>query len=176
MMPFPARTNSTLSSLSSHSLEKPTRIDPPAQPTHTCPRSRAAAHVTARAYPATSPHRTAFLATRMLLVAFGLVEIALSVVALRSIDRETWMSPILSPAITSFFVSAVDIFLVVSLERRSHALTRMLYDGAIGVGFAIASGFLVSFMLGDLVRSKPTSTPATAAVGAAILFCMFSSM
>lgn len=163
------RTQSTATSHSSYSLEKPAEVEQPTQ-------SRKAAYAAACSYPATAPHRAVFLTVRTLVVIFGIVEIALSIVAQQSIDRGDWMAPMLSPAITSAWASGLDVYFVACHNRRSHPLTRMLYDGAIGIGYAIAAGFLVSFTLGDLIRSTAGSTSTTAAVGAAILFCMFSSM
>ncbi len=128
-----------------------------------------------RAYPPTAPHRPVFLAVRSLAVLLGLLEIVLAVVSQRSINRVQWLSPMLSPAINVCWPAGLDILFILRYNRRSHALTRLLYDGAIGIGFTIASGFLVHFTLGDLMRTDPTSTPATAAVGGMILFCMFSS-
>lgn len=48
----------------------------------------------------------------------------------------------------------------------------MLYDGALGIGYVIAFGFLVSFTSPDISRSDPKATASSAAVGIAILILM----
>ena len=127
-------------------------------------------------YGASSPHRPLFLAARTLCICLGIVLIALSIIAQRGIGRDKWMAPILSPAIQSCCTSGIDVYFILRRNRRSPALQRLLYDGAIGIGFAIAGGFLVSFTLGDMQRTRAGSSAATAAVAVRILFCMFSEM
>ena len=140
---------------------------PPRQPAPSCDR---------RIYPATAPHRPLYLAARSLALALGLILIALAVVAQRAIDRDTWMAPVLSPAIQSCFANGVDLWFIFRKNLRAVALQRLVYDGLLAVGFAIAAGFLVAFTLGDLRQTREGSSAATAAVGAAILFCMFAEM
>jgi len=136
---------------------------------------RGNSYAAACAYPPTSPNRTVFLTVRAVAIVLAVVEVVLAIVAQRVIHRPNWMSPILSPAITVWWPSGLDIFFVIRQNRRSHPLSRWLYDGAIGIGFAVAAGFLVAFTLPDLVGSREDSTPATAFVGGAMLFTMFSS-
>ncbi len=171
--------DSTTSSLSDLKRESAALAAPA-----TLPRSPAApttvtcltpSYAVACRYPADAPHRAAYLATRALTIALALGEIALAVVAQVAVNRGRWMSPMLSPAITVLFHGGIDTLCVVRAGRRAHPLTRLLYDGALGVGFAIASGFLVSFTLGDVTLTSPTSTIESGAVGGLILFFMFSS-
>ena len=50
----------------------------------------------------------------------------------------------------------------------------MFYDAALGIGYAIAFGYLVKFTKSDISRSSPTSTGASAAVGAAVDIMMLA--
>lgn len=171
-MSSPSRKLSTTSSLSSYGPDKPAQADPESQETQSYP----AAYYATYCHAGDSPHSAVYVATRYLIVAVAIAEITLSIVAQRAIDRDRWMSPILSPAITSATSSLVDLYYIKRHCRRAGIISRFYYDGAIAIGFAIASGFLVSFTLGDIARSRADSTSATAGVGTAILFTMFSSM
>jgi hypothetical protein len=141
-----------------------------------CCATSSSSYAAACSYPPSAPHRPAYLAARWLNLFFTVVLTALSVVALKSLNRPNWMSPIMSPAISAWWPNGFNIFLVHRCNRRTHPLTRLFYDGALGVGFAIANGFLISFMIPDLTGDGPTASGTTKGVAGLVLFGMFSVM
>ncbi len=58
----------------------------------------------------------------------------------------------------------LDVFFAVRSHRQSQPLARWIYDGCIGVGFAVAGDFLAYFATSDLQRTSPLSSVATAIV------------
>jgi hypothetical protein len=121
------------------------------------------------AYPPSTLYRLAFLVARYLGVLFSLLLIGLAAASIQDINRSNWATPIFTPAFTSFFANGIDILCIVRLHRRSNHLWRLCYDGALAVGFAIALGFLVTFVRGDILRTRVDSSKATAGVAMAIL-------
>jgi hypothetical protein len=111
-----------------------------------------------------------------MIVFISLILTGLSVVTKVSIDRDQWMSPILSPALNSFFSSLIDALVIMCCDRRYPRAQRFFHDGAIFIGYAIANGFLVSFTIGDIQGTAEGSTPLSAVVAKAALFFMFLEM
>jgi len=127
-------------------------------------------------YPKDSPGRPLYLAVRGLGVIFSIALIVIVAVAGATYKRYKWLSPVLTPACSSFFEHGVDVVLVLFKDVRQHRLQRLFYDGALSIGFAIAGGFLVSITMGDLQGTLLDSTDATAAMARAILFFLFGEM
>ena len=127
-------------------------------------------------YPKDSHGRPLFLAVRGLGVIFSTALIVIVAVAGATYKRYSWLSPVLTPACSAFFEHGVDLLLVLFKDARQHRMQRLFYDGALGIGFAIAGGFLVSITMGDLQGTLSDSTDVTAAMAKAILFFSFSEM
>src|SRR5438045_3346387 len=115
---------------------------------------------TAYTYPKDSPRRPLHLAVRGLGVIFSIALIVIVAVAGATYKRYNWLSPVLFPACNAFFEHCVDLLLILLKDMRQHRLQRLFYDGALSVGFAIAGGFLVSIMMGDLQGSLSDSADA----------------
>ena len=120
--------------------------------------------------------RSTHAALRWTSIVLSILLCALAGVSCADIDRAIWSGPILSPAINSFFVGGREIWMATRNNQRAHRLYRLLHELALAVGYAIASGFLVSMTLPDITRRRPTSTASTAAVGYFALLAMFSEM
>ncbi|EFY91642.1 hypothetical protein MAC_02232 [Metarhizium acridum CQMa 102] len=122
-------------------------------------------------YPQGSPNRHVYLAAR----SFGILcSIALTILAsitLSVVPRGKWGAAVLSPCISTLLTSSFEVWCILGANRRSHYWRRVLYDGALGIGYAIAFGFLVSFTRPDISRSDPKAA-SSAAVGIAILILM----
>lgn len=127
-------------------------------------------------YSEDTPSRPVYLAARCTSVCLGVLLVILAVVATAALDRPAWLAPVLSPAINALVISAVNVTLIVCRDRRYWRLHRLLYDGALGVGCAVAGGFLVSFTLGDIRGTREGASAGTKAVAWLILFSMFAEM
>lgn len=127
-------------------------------------------------FPESSPSRQLYLAARYTSVALGVLLIILAVLATAVINRPKWLAPVLSPAINAGYSSMVNILTVTRWDRRYRQIQRLLYDGAIGVGCAVAGGFLVAFTLGDIQGTSAGAGAGTRAVAWLILFSMFAEM
>lgn len=123
-----------------------------------------------------SPNRRVYIAARVADVILSTVLVVLATVALTAIPRGLWASAVLSPAISSLFASGFELWAILRRASRSHHFRRLLYDAALGIGYSIASGFLVSFTSGDISRSNPKSTTASAWLGMAILLLMLTEV
>lgn len=84
------------------------------------------------------------------------------------------MPPILSPALSVFFASAIDILVVKVKDRRYPRLQRLLHDGAIAVGCTVAGGFLIAFTLDDIRGTREGACAGTMGLAWLILLCMFA--
>lgn len=125
-------------------------------------------------FPKSTPIRPTYLAIRSTSAILGVVLVLLAVLATCVVHRPRWLDPILSPAINAWSASGIDMFLVLRRDKRYPRLQRLLHDGAIGIGCAVAAGFLVAFTLGDIRGTRDGSSTGTAAVAWLILFCMFA--
>lgn len=125
-------------------------------------------------FPKSTPSRPVYLAARYASVSLAIALIALAVAANNAVHRPEWMSPILSPAINAWCASTIDAVVVARRDRRYPRLQRLLHDGAIGVGCAVAGGFLVAFTLGDIRGTRDGAGAGTMVVAWLILFCMFA--
>ena len=101
-------------------------------------------------YPPSHPTRTLYLLTRSTSVLLAVLQITLASIAYTLFSRRRWLDPCLSPAVTTFIYSSIEIFSVLYWHARAHHYTRAFYDGAISVGFAVAAGFMVKLGLGSM--------------------------
>ncbi|KAK0702659.1 hypothetical protein B0H67DRAFT_594872 [Lasiosphaeris hirsuta] len=108
----------------------------------------------AGSYPTSAPGRKLYLAARAAIILFAVVQLICVSVAAGKYGHQPWLNPTLSPAITAFVFSSLDIVGVLHWDVRAYHLTRVLYDGLLACGFAIAAGFLgnlaLPWMKGDL--------------------------
>ncbi|EXU95901.1 hypothetical protein X797_011023 [Metarhizium robertsii] len=123
-------------------------------------------------YPQSSPNRQVYLAARSVGILCSIVLTVLASITLSVIPRGKWGAAVLSPCISTLFASSFEVWCILGANRRSHHWRRVLYDGALGIGYVIAFGFLVSFTSPDISRSDPKATASSAAVGIAILILM----
>lgn len=123
-------------------------------------------------YPQSSPNRQVYLAARSFGIICSIVLTVLGAITLSVIPRGNWGAAVLSPCLSTLFASSFEVWCILGSNQRSHHWRRVLYDGALGIGYAIAFGFLVSFTSPDISRSDPKSTASSAAVGLAILLLM----
>lgn len=127
-------------------------------------------------YPQSSPNRQVYLAARSLGILCSIILTVLAIITLTAIPRGKWSSCVLSPCLSTLFASSFEVWCILRASRRSHYCRRALYDGILGIGYAIAFGFLVSFTSPDISRSDPKSTPSSAAVGIALLLLMMMEL
>jgi hypothetical protein len=123
-------------------------------------------------YPQNSPNRRLYTAVRCFGIACSIALTVLASIALTVIPRGNWGAAVLAPCISTLFASSIEVWYILRADRRSHYWRRALYDGALGIGYAIAFAFLVSFTSPDISRSNPKSTASSAALGIAILLLM----
>ena len=72
-------------------------------------------------YPSSEPGRRLYMTARALSMLFGLVLIAVSVAAfLIPPKQDTWLSPVLSPAVSAFIHSGLDLLRVCRSPSRAH--------------------------------------------------------
>jgi hypothetical protein len=129
-------------------------------------------------YPRLAPNRPVYVAARSLAVVISIALIILAVIALTALPdgRDRLAAPILSPAISTLFGSGLEVWRIYKYNRRSHHAYRICYDAALGIGYAIAFGFLAAFTRGDIARTDPMSTSTSAAVSVAILLMMLTEL
>jgi hypothetical protein len=127
-------------------------------------------------FPDAAPSRLAYLSIRWLSVLAAAVLVALAVVAKLVINREQWMTPILSPSLTSLCGSLIDAVVIHIFNQRYPRRQRLWHDGAIFIGYAVAIGFLISFSIGDIRSTADGGNSVQAAVAEASLFFMFIDM
>ncbi|KAK4168234.1 hypothetical protein QBC43DRAFT_309915 [Cladorrhinum sp. PSN259] len=122
-----------------------------------------------KSFPPGAPLRRIYLASRATSTILGLIQIISAAVAFSVFSRRHWLDPCLSPAITSFIYSSLEIFTVLYWHCRAHHLTRALYDGLISVGFAVATGFFIKLAMPSMMGGDG---PGVALLGGLILACM----
>jgi hypothetical protein len=127
-------------------------------------------------FPECTPSRPVYLAARSVSATLGIVLIILAVLANNVVNRPKWMGPILSPAINAWSASTIELVFIKWKDRRYPRLQRLFHDGAIGVGCAVAGGFLVAFTLDDIRGTRGGAGAGTMGVAWLILFCMFAEM
>ncbi|KAK3192100.1 hypothetical protein K4F52_001727 [Lecanicillium sp. MT-2017a] len=129
-------------------------------------------------YPRLAPNRPLYILARAVGVIIALALVALAAVTLTVLPkgRDDWAAPVLSPALCTFCWSSREIWRIYKFDIRSHHLYRLLCDAALGFGYAIAFGYLVSFTRHDISRSDPTSTGTSAGVAVAILIMMLTEL
>ncbi|KAK1760033.1 hypothetical protein QBC47DRAFT_357842 [Echria macrotheca] len=137
MSPTPSIAKASILSPSTSISSPP----PPPRKTHHC------ASNSPNYFPPSHPTRTLYLVARSTSVLLGLLQITLAAIAYTLFSRR-WLDPTLSPAITTFIYSAIEIFSVLYWHARAHYYTRAFYDGGISVGFAVAAGFMVKLAVG----------------------------
>lgn len=120
--------------------------------------------------------RKVYLAARIISSVLGIVLIILAVVAKHVLDRSRWLTPILSPAINTLCASGVDIGLILWTRKRAPRLQRLFHDGAIGIGCAVAGGFMIAFTREDIMESRLHRANVPGAVAVLILIGMFMEM
>jgi len=126
-----------------------------------------------KSFPPGAPLRRIYLASRATSTILGLIQIISAAVAFSVFSRRHWLDPCLSPAITSFIYSSLEIFTVLYWHCRAHHLTRALYDGLISVGFAVATGFFIKLAMPSMMGEDGSEHVAAVAVlGGLILNCM----
>ncbi|KAK3358232.1 hypothetical protein B0T25DRAFT_580136 [Lasiosphaeria hispida] len=121
-------------------------------------------------YPPTAPHRRLYLFTRTLSIILALIQIGTAATVAGAFKQVHWLDPSLTPAITTLLYSSVDIVCILRWDRRSHHLTRSVYDGALAVGFAVAAGFLARLAV-PFMRGKEGGV-VVGALGVVVLACM----
>ncbi len=129
-------------------------------------------------YPRLAPNRPVYVAARSLGFVIAVALILLAVITLTALPdgRGRWSAPILSPAISTLFGSGFEVWRIYRHNRRSHHAYRICYDAALGIGYAIAFGFLAAFTRHDIARTDPTSNSTSAGVGVAILLMMLTEL
>jgi hypothetical protein len=128
------------------------------------------------AFPRFHPSRRAYLLARIASTILGLLQIICAATAFSLLSRRRWLDPCLSPAITSFIYSSIEIFSALYWRARAYHLTRALYDGVIAAGFAVAIGFFVKIALPTFQNAHDGGGSGAAVLGGVILGCMLSQI
>lgn len=131
---------------------------------------------TSTAFPQLHPSRRAYLLARTASTILGLLQIICAATAFSLLSRRRWLDPCLSPAITSFIYSSIEIFSALYWRARAYHLTRALYDGIIAAGFAVATGFFVKIASPSFQHADNGGGVGAAVLGGVILGCMLSQM